>query len=134
MPNRSSFDYVVVRVVPHVERGECINAGVIVFCRTLRYLDARVELDARRLAALAPDIDPAEVQQHLDVIVRISRGDPAGGPISALPLAERFHWLAAPRSTVIQTSSVHSGLCDDPAAILDHLFETMVRLPAAPQS
>lgn len=130
MPRLTSFDYAIVRVVPHVERGEFINAGVIVFCRTRRYLGARVALDRQRLAALAPDISADEVQQHLEVIVQIAQGDPAGGPISRLALAERFHWLVAPRSTVIQMSPAHSGLCDDPAAVLDHLFETMVLLPA----
>ncbi len=132
MPNPSSFDYAVIRVVPHVEREEFINAGVIVFCRTLRYLDARVALDRGRLAALAPDVSPVEVQEHLDALVRICRGEPSGGPISLLPPAERFHWLVAPRSTVIQTSEVHSGLTQDPEGSLNHLFETMVMvLPPA---
>ena len=129
MPTRSSFDYAVLRVVPHVEREEFINAGVIVFCRTKRYLGAHVALDEKRLAALAPDVAPAEVQQHLDELLSICRGDPAGGPISLLPPAERFHWLVTPRSTVIQSSPVHSGLSDDPEAMLEHLFETMVLLP-----
>lgn len=129
MPGHNSFDYAIVRVVPHVERGEFINAGVILFCRTRRYLGARVALDRQRLAALAPDVDPDEVQEHLEAVVRIASGDPAGGPISRLTVAERFHWLVAPRSTVIQTSPAHSGLCDDPAALLDHLFATMVLLP-----
>lgn len=129
MPVRSSFDYAIVRVVPHVEREEFINAGVILFCRTRRFLGARVALDAQRLAALAPDVDAAEVEQHLALIPLVCRGDLAAGPIAELPPAGRFHWLAAPRSTIVQTSPVHSGVSDDPRAALNHLFETAVLLP-----
>lgn len=129
MPAPSSYDYALIRVVPRVERGEFINAGAIVFCRTARYLAAAVELDEARLAALAPGLDAGEVRRHLDLIPLICRGGRAAGPIGALSLAERFHWLVAPRSTLIQTSPVHCGLCDDPAAVLPHLLETMVRLP-----
>src|SRR3712207_1254385 len=114
MPAHSSFDYAIVRVVPRVEREEFINAGVILFCRTLRFLDARVELDTARLAALAPELDPALVQSQLDVIPLVCRGGRNAGPIGRLPQAERFHWLVAPRSALIQTSPVHSGLCLDP--------------------
>jgi hypothetical protein len=132
MPALSSFDYAIVRVVPRVERGEFINAGAIVFCRTRRFLGARVELDLVRLAALAPDLDPAAIQRHLDVIPLVCAGGKAAGPIGQLPQAERFHWLIAPRSTIIQTSPVHSGRCADPAEALEHLLETMVRPPADP--
>ena len=131
MPARSSFDYVVVRVVPRVEREEFINVGVILFCRTRRFLDAQIELDAQRLTALWPDIDPDLVQSHLDIIPRVCTGGPDAGPIGQLPLSERFNWLAAPRSSVIQTSPVHSGLCTDPQTTLQRLFETLVRLPLA---
>lgn len=127
---RSSFDYAIVRVVPRVEREEFINAGVILFCRTRRFLGARVELDTARLATLAPDLDPAEVKEHLDSIPRVCAGGAAAGPIGRLSLPERFHWLVAPRSTMIQPSAVHSGLCADPAAMLEHLMQTMVRLHA----
>jgi hypothetical protein len=129
MPEPQSFDYAIVRVVPRVDRGEFINAGVILFSRTGRYLRAHIELDHRRLAALAPDIDIADVERQLAVIPLISRGDPAAGPIAQLPASQRFHWLTAPRSTVIQTSPVHVGLCGDPEMMLEHLMETMVRPP-----
>jgi hypothetical protein len=132
MPARSSFDYAVLRVVPHVEREEFLNAGVILFCRTRGYLAARIALDERRLLALAPDLDAetlAEIRAHLDTIPRICAGERDAGPIARLSQAERFHWLVAPRSTLIQPSSPHSGLCDDPAAALDRLFAEMVHSP-----
>ena len=132
MPAPSSFDYAILRVVPLVEREEFVNAGVILFCRTCPFLDARVELDRERVSALAPWLDLAEVEGQLALIPLICRGDPAGGAVAELPMAERFHWLVAPRSTVIQTSPVHTGLCDDPAAELEHLMETMVRAPRTP--
>lgn len=130
MPMQNSFDYAVVRVVPDVERGEFINAGIILFSRTSRYLAARIALDRQRLAALAPDLDPDEVERHLAVIPLIAAGDPAGGPIARLSLSERFHWLVAPKSTIIQVSPAHSGLCHDPDVMLDHLMATMVLSPA----
>lgn len=129
MPAHSSFDYAIVRVVPRVERGECINAGVILFCLTKRFLAAKVELDERRLLALAPDVDLELVRGHLEAIPRICAGGRPAGPIGQLPQKERWHWLVAPRSTIIQTSPVHSGLCEDPAQALEHLMDRMVRLP-----
>lgn len=125
----SAFDYAIVRVVPRVERGELINAGVIVSCPTQDYLAARIALDTARLAALAPSADPAEVEAALAVIPLIAAGDPRGGPIAALSRSERFHWLVAPRSAIIQTSPVHTGLCDDPSAALDQLVERLVLPP-----
>lgn len=130
MPKPSSFDYATIRVVPRVEREEFVNAGVILFCRARRFLDARIALNQDRLRALAPNLDLDEVGRHLAQTLHVAQGDPAGGPIAALPPAERFRWLVAPRSTILQTSSVHSGLCADPAAALEHLFDTLVRLPA----
>lgn len=127
MPTASSFDYAVVRVVPYVERGECINAGVILFCRTLRFLAARVALDQQRLRALAPTVDPAPIEQHLALIPRVCAGGTHAGPIGQLTQPERFHWLVAPRSTIIQTAPVHSGLCTDAAATLEHLFKRLVQ-------
>ena len=121
------FQYAVIRVVPRVERGESLNAGVVLLCRPSRFLAARVGLDSGRLHALAPEVEPATIQAHLDGIVRIARGDPDAGPIAALGQGERFHWLVAPSSTVIQPSEVHTGLCDDPAEELDRLFERLVR-------
>jgi Protein of unknown function (DUF3037) len=132
MPARSSFDYAILRIVPHVERGEFINAGVVLFCREQAFLGARTHLDQPRLRALAPDVKlalVAEIAEHLENVKRISAGDPDAGPIAQLPQPDRFHWLVSPRSTVVQVSSVHSGLCEDPAVELDHLFETTVRTP-----
>ena len=130
MPALSSFDYAIVRVVPRPERGEFINAGAILFCRTRRFLAARVELDRARLAALAPALDPVEIEHHLALIPRIAAGGAGTGPIGRLSQAERFHWLTAPRSAMIQVSPVHAGLCTDPAAALEHLMDAMVRPPA----
>ena len=121
------FQYAIVRVVPRVERGERMNAGVVLLCRPTRFLAARVGLDEARLRALAPDVDPATIQEHLAAIERVAAGDPQAGPIARLGQGERFHWLVAPSSTVIQPSEVHTGLSDDPAAELDHLFERLVR-------
>lgn len=128
MPGEA-FQYAVLRVVPRVERGELINVGVVVYCRTLRYLGIRVALsEARRraLLALAPDLDIDAVAAHLAVIEQIVRGDSAGGPIAELAAPERFRWIVSPSSTVIQASDVHSGLTDDPARTLDHLFAAQV--------
>jgi hypothetical protein len=126
MPAPSSYDYAVIRLVPSVERGECINIGVILFCRTRRFLGVLFHLDPHRALALAPDLDMAAVQEHLDTFRLISAGDQAGGQISQLSQSERFHWLVSPRSTIIQVSPVHSGLCTDPQAALEHLLKTMV--------
>jgi hypothetical protein len=123
---RDPFQYAVIRVVPRVERGERLNVGIVLLCRTQRYLAARVVLDEARLAAFAPDLDPAAVRPYLDAIVRVADGDPAAGPIAALGPAERFHWLVAPSSTIIQAGEVHTGLCDDPARELEHLVERLV--------
>ncbi|QRK05790.1 DUF3037 domain-containing protein [Archangium violaceum] len=127
MPAHSSFDYAIIRVVPRVEREEFINAGVILYCLTRRYLDARVELDERRLAALAPEADVELIRGHLASIPRVCAGGKAAGPIGQLPQKERFHWLVAPRSTMIQTGPVHSGLCQEPEKALEHLLQRMVR-------
>jgi pyridoxamine 5'-phosphate oxidase len=114
-------------VVPHVERGEAINAGVVVFCRQLGFLQARTLLDDARLRVLAPGVDAAPIRARLRVLEAVAAGDAAaGGPLAALPPSERFHWLVAPSSTVVQASPVHTGLCDDPAALLERLFATLV--------
>lgn len=126
---RDPFEYAILRVVPRVERGECFNAGIVLHCRAHRFLAARVALDPRRLIALAEEVEPAEVQPYLDAAVRIAAGAADAGPIARLAQAQRFHWLVSPASTIIQPSPIHTGLCDDPAAMLDHLFETLV-LPA----
>ncbi len=125
--SRSPYQYAIIRVVPRVDRGECLNVGVVLLCRSIRFIGARTELNEERLAALAPDTDPATVRPHLVAIERVARGDPEGGPIAGLTIPERFHWLVSPASTIIQPSAVHTGLAADPAAELEHLFETLVR-------
>jgi hypothetical protein len=129
MPALSSFDYAVIRVMPRVERGELLNAGVILFCLGKDFLRARVEVNEPRLCALWPEIDLDLVRQHLEAIPKICAGAPDAGPIARLSLRERFHWLVAPRSTMIQVSPVHTGLCDEPERALDELFCQAVRLP-----
>ncbi|HEY0513389.1 MAG TPA: DUF3037 domain-containing protein [Thermoanaerobaculia bacterium] len=129
MPALSSFDYAILRVVPRVERGEFLNAGVVLFCLERDFLQARVEVDEPRLRALWPGTDLELVRQHLEAIPRICAGAPDGGPIARLTLRERFRWLVAPRSTMLQVSPVHAGLSDDPERALDELFEQMVRVP-----
>jgi hypothetical protein len=116
----------VIRIVPRVERGERFNAGVVLFCRPRRFLQARIHLDEARLAALAPGIDPEPIRRLLDRIPLVCAGGPAAGPIGRLPPTERFHWLVAPSSTVVQPGPVHAGLTDDPAAALDRLFSELV--------
>jgi Protein of unknown function (DUF3037) len=129
MPALNSYDYAIVRVVPCVERGEYINAGVILFCRTRRFLDALIYLDIQRLTTLYPAVDLDMVQRHLDIIPLVCAGSAEAGAIGQLSQSERFHWLVSPRSTIIQTSPAHSGLSTDPAATLEHLLKTMVLLP-----
>ena len=125
-PPRNAFQYAIVRVLPRVERGESLNVGVVLLCRQKGFLGARIALDETRLAAFAPDLDPASIRPHLDAIERIAVGDPTAGPIAQLGQAERFHWLVSPSSTIIQPSEVHAGLCDDPSDELDHLVATLV--------
>jgi hypothetical protein len=122
----ASFDYAVLRVVPRVERQEFLNVGVLVFCRERRFLGTRVELDELRLRALWPEVDVDLVRQHLNAIVRICAGEPAAGPIARLSQSERFHWLTSPRSTVMQTSAVHTGVCEATDALVDRLYAQLV--------
>ena len=122
MSAQSSFDYAVIRVVPRVEREEFVNAGVIVFCLEQNFLAAKVHVDGERLKALWPEVDVELIRQHLEAFPKISAGDPSAGPIARLSLRERFHWLVSPRSTMIQVSPVHTGICDDPERALDRLF------------
>jgi hypothetical protein len=117
----ASFDYAILRVVPRVERQEFINAGVIVFCLEKKYLDCRIQLDAERLKALWPEADVELVNEHLNAVVRICAGDPAAGPIAQLSQRERFHWLTSPRSTIVQPSPVHTGVCSGTERLLDRL-------------
>ena len=130
MPVPSSFDYAVVRVVPRVERGEFINAGVIVFCLEQKFLEARVVVDEARLKALWPEIDLELVRRHLEAIPKIAAGDASGGPIAKLSQRERFHWLVSPRSTIIQVSPVHTGLCDEePEGMMEELSQRLLASP-----
>lgn len=123
---RSPYLYAIIRVIPRVERGESINAGVVLLCRPRRFLGASMSLDERRLLALAPECDAGVVRQHLEAIESVARGDPDAGAMARLTIAERFHWLVAPSSTIIQPSAVHTGFTDDPAAELAHLVATLV--------
>jgi len=122
VPELSSFDYAVLRVVPRVDREEFVNAGVIVFCLDQDFLRARVHVDEPRLQALWPELDIDLARRHLEAFPKICAGDPAAGPIARLTRRERFHWLVAPRSTIIQVSPVHCGLCETPEQSLEQLF------------
>src|SRR4051794_19751857 len=123
------YSYAIVRVVPRVERGECVNVGVVLFARERRYLAARIELDEERLRALAPDLELGLVGRHLATFLAIAEGRSPGGPLSDLPPAERFHWLTAPRSTMIQPSPAHVGRAAALPAELERLLDAYVRPP-----
>jgi hypothetical protein len=125
------FQYATLRVVPDVERGERVNAGVVLLCRPARFLDALVELDEALLVLLAPDLGIGPVRALLALVPRLCAGDASAGPIARLELAERFHWIVAPSSTVVQPSAVHTGVTDDPAATLEALHRRLVARPAA---
>lgn len=123
----SPFDYAVIRVVPRIEREEFVNAGVIVFARTLDYLGCACALDETRVLALDPAADLAAIRRHLAGIAAICDGAASAGPIGRLPRPDRFHWLTTPRSTLLQPSPVHAGMTEDPASTLAHLVEKLVR-------
>ena len=129
--SHATYDYAIIRVVPRVERGEFLNAGVILACQDAGFLDARIELDEARLLALDPGADLATIAQHLAAIPAICAGGKRAGPLALLSRRERFDWLTAPRSALIQTSPVHTGRCNDSAAALDALMRKMVRTTAA---
>lgn len=126
MSERRAFDYVILQVVPRVDRDERLNAGVVLFCPAAAFLGCLVHLDAARLTALAPGADVAGVARQLEAIRAVAAGDRGAGPIAAMSPSERFHWLSAPRSTVVQPSAPHAGLCDDPQAALERLFRAAV--------
>jgi hypothetical protein len=132
--HRQLFEYALVRVVPRVERGECMNVGVLIWCQAVEYLDLRCVLDLPRLAALDPFLDVASVRTHLDALHQVCLGGPEAGAAGAMSPGERFRWLTAPRSTVVQTSPVHTGVTTDPAAELDHLVELLVERQGPPGS
>ncbi|MFL6414547.1 MAG: DUF3037 domain-containing protein [Bryobacteraceae bacterium] len=122
----SSFDYAVIRVVPRVDREEFINAGVILFCKEQRFLQARIALSPARIRALWAESDLDLIELHLAAFARICNANPEAGPIAQLPQAERFHWLVSPRSTTVQVSAVHTGLCQEPETTLERLFQQLV--------
>ena len=131
MHDHFTYDYAIIRIVPKVEREEFVNVGVIVSCPAKKFLEARIELDERRLRAFDATLDIETIRTHLETIPAICAGGEQAGPIGQLSQRERFHWLVAPRSTIIQTSPAHAGCCKDPAAVLEHLLDTMVRPPRA---
>ncbi len=126
----ASFDYAVVRVVPRVEREEFINVGALLFCPDRDFLAAAIELDEDRLTCLFSNVDVELVREHLEALRLVCVGGAAAGPIGLLPPRERWHWLVAPRSTIIQTSAPHVGLCDDPARALERVLDANVRFPS----
>jgi hypothetical protein len=131
---RSSLEYCVLRVVPDIERAEFLNTGVVLICRQSRYLGCRIQLDHDRLRSLWPQISAETIdliEQHLALIPLICAGDDTGGPIARLGLGERWHWLTAPASTIVQPGPVHTGLADDPGAELDRLFTRLVQRGAS---
>jgi hypothetical protein len=122
-----AFEYAILRVVPHVEREEFVNAGVVVFCDAYDYLGAKIALDEARLVALAPSVDVELVREHLAAVPVICAGGQEAGPIGRLSPRERWQWLVAPRSTILQASAAHAGMCDVPEAWLERIVEAMVR-------
>ena len=125
-PSRSPFAYAVLRVVPDIEREEFVNAGLVLFCRPLRFLCARATLDGDHLAALRPDADLDALRDQLVLVERIAAGDVSSGPLAGMSQSERFHWLTTPRSTAVQPGPIHGGVTDDPAATFEHLYATLV--------
>lgn len=122
----SAFSYAIVRVVPNIERGEFLNAGVVLYARQHGFLAAKVALDRDKLKTLAPDFDPQIADDALLAFARVAAGEDGAGPIAALDQSERFGWLVAPSSTIVQTSPTHTGICDDPARALRELFDDLV--------
>ena len=126
MPASDPFSYAILRIVPSVERGECLNVGVVLFCRQWGFLGLRFTLDEQRLRVLAPGLAAEQVRAHLEGLRRVAEGAAGAGGVAELPQSERFGWLAAPSSTIVQPSETHTGLCQDPAATLDALFARLV--------
>jgi hypothetical protein len=129
MQENQLFEYAVIRVVPHVEREEFINVGVILYCGPQKFLKAKFHIDEARLKCLCSKLDIQEIINHIDSFEQICRGGEQGGPIGKLSVAERFRWLTATRSTVLQTSKVHPGLCSDPNEMTDRLHKQLVLPP-----
>lgn len=128
-PERDAFQYAILRVVPDLDRGEALNVGVVLFCRRRQFLRARFGLDEARVRAAFPALDIAALGRHLEGLARVADGDPDAGAVAALPQSDRFGWLAAPSSTIVQPSPVHTGLCDDPHTLLERLYDRLVAAP-----
>lgn len=126
MQEKFTFEYAIIRVVPRVEREEFLNVGVIVFCKRPAFLEMKYVLDEKRILALYPKIDLEDVRQHLQAFKQISKGNKEAGPIAFLDHAARFRWLTAKRSTVVQTSAVHPGICSDAEKTVEKLLEQLV--------
>jgi len=125
-PSRSPFSYAVLRIVPDIEREEFVNAGLVVFCRSRRYLRARTSLDVEGLRVLRPSADPDALRAQLALVERIAAGEVSSGPLAEMSQSERFHWLTTPRSTAVQPGPIHGGMADDPDATFEHLYTTLV--------
>lgn len=129
MSETEAFQYALLRAIPSLERRERLNVGVVVYSPRLRFLSARTSVDDQRLSMLDPSIDLVGMRAHLQMIERVAAGEQSAGPIARLPRSERFGWITAPTSTLVQPSRVHTGLCDHPAETLRRLFETLVAAP-----
>ena len=129
MPDAEAFQYALLRAVPSLPRGEALNVGVVLYSPSHRFLEARTSIDPERLRLLDPQLDLDAVRAHLELIEQVAAGEPTAGPIAGLDRSERFGWITSPSSTTIQPSPVHTGVCEDPAAMLQHLFESLVARP-----
>lgn len=126
MQGKHAFEYAVVRVMPHVEREEFFNAGVVLYCPSQKFLDTRLQLDEEMVRVFCTKINIDELREHIKAFETVCKGGNDAGPIGKLPIAERFRWLTAPRSTILQTSRPHPGLCDDAGEMLEHLHKQLV--------
>ena len=126
MQEKKLFEYAVIRIMPRVERGEFINVGVILYCASRKFLQLKYEIQSKKINTLCTECDLDEIKSYLDIFQRICQGDKTAGPIAILPTAERFRWLTATRSTIVQASRVHPGLCNEPEEMLNNLFEKLV--------
>jgi len=126
MQEKHLFEYAVIRLIPRVEREEFLNVGIVLYCRSQKFLRASFELNQKRIESFYPEFQLPNLTEHLRVFEAICSGDSHAGAIGKLPIQERFRWLTAPRSTILQTSPVHTGLCDDPEVMLEHLMQKLV--------
>lgn len=126
MQEKHLFEYAVIRIVPRVEREEFINTGVVLYCAKQKFLQMQFTLNKQRIDALYDKLSTDDIHEYLCAFQHICKGDRAGGEIAKLPIAERFRWLTATRSTVVQTSKVHPGFCDDAAEMLERLYNQLV--------